>query len=72
MKSVHAQVEVSPGLLVVVYEEDGGKWVEVASNFNLDCPITPEIQRHIGNVFMPAELFLRILDDPELRKECIA
>lgn len=60
-------VEIAPGLLVVFYDHNGEKWVEIASNYNLNCPLTPGMQRHIGNVFMPAKEFLKILNSAELR-----
>ena len=65
--SIPQQIEFGPGLLVVLYEERGQKWVEIASNYNLTCPLTPEIQRGRGNVFMPLEKFLAILNSLELK-----
>ncbi len=62
------QLSIGPGLLVVFYEERGEKWVEIASNYNLNCPVTPGVQRHVGNVFMPLAKFLEILDSAGLRK----
>jgi len=62
-------VEIAPGLLVVFYDHKGEKWVEIASNYNLDCPITAAIgeQRHRGNVFMPLEKFREILNSADVR-----
>jgi hypothetical protein len=62
------QIEFGPGLLIVFYEENGKKWVEIASNYNLTCPFTPEIQRGRGNVFMPLEKFREIMAHAQLQK----
>jgi hypothetical protein len=73
------QVEICPGVLVVFYEAeaDGQEWVEIASNYNLTCPITPEMQRRAaggslagggGNVFMPLDKFRALVDSRAIRK----
>jgi len=60
------QVEISPGLLVVFYDHGEEKFVEIASNYNLQ--FAPREQRHPGNVFMPLAKFIEILESAELRK----
>jgi hypothetical protein len=71
------QVEICPGVLVVFYEDQGQEWVEIASNYNLTCPLTPEMQRRAasgslvgggGNVFMPLDKFRALLESAAIRR----
>ena len=62
------QFEIGPGVLIVFYEDKGEKWVEIASNYNLSAPMAADVQRHVGNVFLPLRRFLEILNHQPMHR----